>query len=196
MSVVPSAPIPPTKPTPPAPPVVAPARADIPPGPAAAAPASPSPNAGKAVSPQVADTVKKLEGLGQAFQGTAMPQKGGAKTDPAAAAAGQTNSIPTAPPAVFSSSDRSDGKTAVPVPLPVMDKKPSVEVYVPFLGTVAIIIIVAVGWRLFKAKAKQPRTLIDYSRQTVTTTTKEGIDVVVTPRPKTSKVKSNFEVRV
>ncbi len=196
MSVTPTAPTPPTKPTPPALPALAPTHANTAAKPADAAPASPPAAAGLAAAPEVTDAVRKLEGLGQAFQGKTTANTAGNKVDAAAGKAnGAPNSLQAAPPAAFSAENgAAAGQTAVAVNQPV-PAKATAGSYLPFLGWMAIIIVVVAGLCLFKRRPRQ-RPPADYSRQTPATTAQERMDVVVAPRTSAAKVKSNFEVRV
>lgn len=196
MSVAPTAPTPPTKPTPPALPALAPTHANTAANPAAAAPASPSGAAGLAVTPEVTDAVRKLEGLGQAFQGKTTSNKAGNKVDAATGkATGTPNSMQAVSPTASSRENgAAAGQTAVSPNQPVPAKASSGS-YLPFLGFMVIIIVVVAGLCLFKRRPRQ-RALADYSRQPPAMPAQDDVDVVVAPRTSAAKGKSNFEVRV
>ncbi|HWR44860.1 hypothetical protein [Sporomusa sp.] len=193
---MPVAPTPPTKPTPPVAPAFTPSRSNTASDLNTASPANSTQNLSKPVSPEVSGTAKKLEGLGEAFQGKATQTKGGEKAEPAATEVSKTNSIQAAPIASFDSQNGVSSQTTVPTKPPAMDSKPSSLSYVPFIGIMGVIVVILLGIRVFKMKTKQPRTLIDYSKRSTTVMNKEGIDIVVSPQTTAPKVKRNFELRV
>ncbi|WP_371371823.1 hypothetical protein [Sporomusa aerivorans] len=194
---MPVAPASPTKPTLPAAPVLSPAAQNAPPNSTAASPAGALPTAGKAVNPEVSDAVRKLEGLGQAFQGTKAPAGSGDKAGTAAATAGQlTNSSQNTLPASLYSPDGSLRQTAVPAKPPATDTKPVFLSYFPFLGILVAVIMIFIGLRLLKKQTKEQRTLFNKTKKTSSKTAREEIDVVTAPQAASSKVKSNFEVRI
>jgi hypothetical protein len=189
------APTPPTKPTPPVAPTLTPAGSHTATDLAPAAAANSSQNSSKPVSTELSGTAKKLDELGKAFQGKPVQAKTDEKTAPAPTTINKTNSTQAAP-AASTDSQAVSAQTAVPDKPPEMNSKPSAFSYLPFIGIVGVIAVILVGLRLVKRKTKQQRTLIDYSKRTTAVMNKEGLDIVVTPQTATSKVKSNFEVRV
>ena len=189
------APTPPTKPTPPVAPTLTPADSHTAADLAPAGAANSSQNSSTPVSTELSGTAKKLDELGKAFQGKPTQTKSGDKTAPAPTTVNKTNGI-QAVPAAGNDSQAVSAQTTVPDKPLVVNSKPSAFSYLPFIGIVGVIAVIVAGWRLVNRKTKQQRTLIDYSQRTTAVMNKEGLDIVVTPQTTTSKVKSNFEVRV
>lgn len=188
---MPVAPTPPTKPTPPVAPVLTPANSHT----AADAPAAPAtgtaPPAGKAGSGGLSDTAKKIEQLGQAFQGQTAKDK--TKEQAAPSAPGKPSSI-FAAPAAADTQTMPAGQTAVPPKPPLVNNKPPVSGYIVFIGIATVVAVIVVAIRLFTQKASRPQ--MPASPRTARPPQPEGREITVGPAAKPAKGKSNFEVRV
>ncbi|MBP2630457.1 MAG: hypothetical protein H6Q70_1085 [Firmicutes bacterium] len=190
MTVV--APTPPTKPTPP---VLTPTGSHL--GmdsSTTTAPANSTQSSNNSASSEVAGAAKKVGEIGKALQGNQAQSKDGAKE--ASDTAAKASSKQAIPVASTDSQDAITTQTTTAVKSPVINSKPTSLSYAPFVGIVVVVAVVLVGLRLFKDKAKEPRTLIDYSARTSTVMSKEGIDIAVSTQTTNNKVKNNFEVRI
>lgn len=185
-------PTPPTKPTPPSlTPTGSHSAADTS---TTTAPANATQNSSNLVNPEVAGAAKKVGEIGKALQGNQNQTKDGAKA--AADTTDKASVSKTIPVAATDSQDATNTQTTTAVKSPAINSKPTSLSYAPFIGIVVVVAVVLVGLRFFKNKTKEPRTMLDYSQQTNTVISKEGIDIAVSPQAPAPKVKKNFEVRI
>lgn len=199
-----AAPIPPTKPTPPVPPTLTPAGSQNPAEqqPAAAqTPAVGSLGTNQPVSPEVSETVKKVEEIRKAFEG--MPTKPKAaeqeKTAETVDKAKPSTSQPW-PAASSNTQNVASSQTAVP-PEPVVSKsKLSITTFLPFfVGVVVLVAVVLVGMRLLKGKAAQlgqAAVASEYSKSNAPENKHDSTKIIIAPPDTAPKSERNFEAKV
>lgn len=199
-----AAPTPPTKPTPPVPPTLTPAgsqnSAEQQPA-AAQTPAVGSLGTNQQVSPEVSETVKKVEEIRKAFEG--MPTKPKAAEQEKTAETidkAKPNTSQSWPAANGNTQNVVSSQTAVP-PEPVVSKsKPSITAFLPFfVGVVVLVAVVLVGMRLFKGKAAQTGQTAgasEYVESNASENKQDSTKIIIAPPDTAPKSERNFEAEV
>lgn len=197
-------PTPPTKPTPPVPPTLAPAgsqnNTEQQPG-ATKNPAIGSPGTNQPVSPEVSETVKKVEELRKAFEGMPTKYKAGEQAKPAETGdKAKPNTSQSWPAATGNTQKAVSSQTTAP-PAPVASKnKPSITTFLPFfVGVVVLVAVVLVGMRLFKAKSAptgQTAETNENAKRNAAETSQDSTKIIIAPPDTAPKSERNFEAKV
>lgn len=180
-----TAPIPPTKPIPPSAPVMTPTGSGT-------SPESHSAPAPASLHQEKTEPVKKANQQ-QENKSSPAAEKSSSSTAPESPRA-----VPVPTGLSYDSQDTVSAGTVAPsAQYPAVHKNTPFQLgALSFLLLLIVLIVAAVGIRLWKHKSKPARTLIDCSEKTVVTHDEDGIHIAASSQPKPSKVKKHFEIRI